>query len=64
MIKTKILEEMYKKHKKVKDKGNEKTTASHFPGNPLVDGGSSYRFIIVSRVMLNTEYKQKFRSAT
>ena len=55
MIKMEILEEMCKKHNKVKDEGSLKTTAFHLPRNSLVDGCSSYRFIIVSRVMLNTD---------
>ena len=52
-----LLEEMYKEHKKVKDKGSSKTTAFHLHGYPPVEGCSSYCYIIVSRVRPNTDYR-------
>ena len=53
VIKTEILEEMCKEYHKVKDKGSEETTAFHLPGNPPVNGCSSY----FSRVMPNRDYR-------
>ena len=44
---------MCKEYHKVKDKGSEETTAFHLPGNPPVNGCSSY----FARVMPNTDYR-------
>ena len=59
LIKMEIYEEMCKEYFKVKGKGSEKATAFNLPGNPLVDGFSSFCFIIVSRVLPNTEYRNQ-----